>query len=595
MAKLRWMTQPTGAVLTFMLLAVLVNAPYLWGGFQADDIIFLNLFAQDPLPFPRWKGIWSCVDVTAFDAIWWRDPDALGAFWRPLPSLLIEGSVRLLGPVAFPLHLASLLLHGGIAATIVLICRRLGVQRLVALLAGLLFVLCEDHSMGVGWIATITDMMCVQFTVLALLAHLRWLQERRPLWMALALLAMVLGMACKETGVVTPLVLAVTTAIFPTGRLGEAALKQRLRQGLRDWASWVPQLAVLPAYLVFYELAGMGGMNNLMYLDPIANPLAYGMRLFTHLPPLWLASLTPMMTSLVIFEPALRPPLAIAGAISFLLFLAVLWPLRRQPMLIWGLGLYLLTLLPQIGADATERGLYLPTVFLAPVLALLAVQFAPIARRLWPERSLLPWPTRAAAGWTLGVVLALGALLSIAYPWMFLPSLKAPEHEARTALPRIEHHRPEHVVILNTSGMMVTLYVPEMMVHAYGQPLDIHMLSSGHGVWRVERIDDDSLRLRTDRPGWLTNMFALMMRSDPGLRQGRRHKGPLFEATTEELTPDEQDLLVGRFDFAMPLDDPRLLLLSWNGEVYVRVDPAALPLGHAVDLVDNSDIWASMM
>jgi hypothetical protein len=595
MAKLRWMTQPTGAVVTFLLLAVLVNAPYLFGGFQADDIIFLDLFAQDPLPFSRWKGLWSCVDVAAFDAIWWRDPDALGAFWRPLPSLLIEGSVRLLGPIALPLHLASLLLHGGIAATLVLICRRLGVERLPSLLAGLLFLLCEDHSMGVGWIATITDMMCVQLTVLALLAHLRWLQERRPLWMVLAILAMALGMACKETGVVTPLVLVATTGVFPTGRLGDGSLLDRLRQGLRDWASWVPPLAVMPAYLLFYKLAGMGGMNNLMYLDPMANPLGYSARLFTHMPPLWLASLTPMMTSLVIFEPALRAPMAIAGALCFLVFLAVLWPLRRQPLLTWGLGLYLLTLLPQLGADATERALYLPTVFLAPVLALLLVQLAPIARRLWPERPLLPWPTRVAAGWVGAVVLVLGALLSLAYPWMFLPGLKAPEHEARTALPRIEYHRPEHVVILNTSGMMVTLYVPQMMLHAYDRPLDVHMLSSGHGRWQVERIDEDSLRLRTDQAGWLTNMFALMMRSDPTLRQGRKIKGPLFMTTLEELTPDEQDLLVARFDLAMPLDDPRLLLLSWNGEVYVRVDPAELPLGQAVDLVDNADIWASMM
>lgn len=588
------LVRPRMVIPAFLLLALLINAPYLFGGFQADDLIFLNVLAEDPLPFARWKGLWSCTEVAAFEGMWWMDPGAIGTFWRPLPSLLIEGSVRLLGPVAFPLHLASLLLHGGVAAGLVLACRRLGLEPLLALLAGLFFLFCEDHSMGVGWIATITDMMCVQLIVLALLAHLRWLQDRRPGWILASLLAMGLGMACKESGVVAPMILVVTTGLFPTGRLGDEPLMPRLGRGVRDWASWVPQLVMVPLYLGLYKLAGMGGMDNLMYLDPMADPLAYGQRLFTHLPPLWLGSLTPMMISLVIFEPALRAPLAIAGALSFACFLAVLWPLRRHPLLPWTLGLYLLTLLPQLGADATERALYLPTVFLAPLLALLAAQWAPIGRRLWPDRPSLPRGTRIAAAYTALVILGLGAALSAGYPWMFVGSLRAPEREARTALPALEQAQPRHVAVLNSSGMMVALYVPDLLIHVSGQDLDVQLLSSGHGVWTVERLDQASLRLRTDRPGWLTHMFALMTRSDPTLVQGRTIHRELFDATLEELTPDAQDVLAVRFDFAMPLDDPRLLLLSWDGQAFVPIDPAQLPEGEPVQLVDNSNIWASM-
>ncbi len=449
--------------------------------------------------------------------------------------------------------------------------------------------------MGVGWIATITDMMCVQLTVLALLAHLRWLQERRAGFLFASLLAMTLGMACKESGVVAPVILVATTGLFPTGRIEEGSLTERIRRGVRDGASWVPQLALVPLYLGFYRLAGLGGMNNLMYLDPMADPLAYGLRLFTHLPPLWLASLTPMMTSLVIFEPALRAPLAVAGALTMAAFLALLWPLRRHPLLPWSLGLYLLTLLPQIGADATERALYLPTVFLAPGLALLAVQLRPIARRIWPDRPAASWPTRIGAGWVVWLILGSGTLLSLGYPWMFVPSLQAAEREVRTALPAIEAHAPEHVAVLTTSGMMVTLYVPDVMVHLADRPLDVRLLSSGHGIWSVERLDEGSLRLRTDRPGWLSGLFTQMMRSEPTLEQGRRIEGPLFDATLEDLTPDREDVLTVRFDFHMPLDDPRLLLLGWDGEAYQRVDPASLEPGHRVPLLDNSDIWATMM
>jgi hypothetical protein len=593
-ALLERVTRPWGATLAFLLLAVLVNAPYLFGGFQADDVIFLEVLARDPLPYPRWKGLWACTDVAAFDSMWWMDPGALGSFWRPLPSLLFEGSVRLLGPVAFPLHLASLLLHGGIAASLVLLCRRLGMAPLLAALAGLLFLLCEDHSMGVGWIATITDLMCVQLCMLGLLAHQRWLRGRRWGWLLASMLSVALGMACKESGVVAPLILVATTGLLPRGVLGTGGLWQRLRAGTADLASWLPQLLMVPAYLGFYAWAGMGGMDNLMYLDPMAHPGAYGLRLFTHLPPLWLASLTPMMTSLVFFEPALRAPLAVAGALCFAAFLVVIWPLRRHPLLPWSLGLYLLTLLPQLGADATERALYLPTVFLAPLLALLSAQLAPIARRLWPERPLAPRLTRLGAGWTLGVILAVGAALSVAYPWMFLPSLQAPEREARTAAAIIQERRPERVAVLSTSGMMVTLYTADMLAYTSGHELDVTLLSSGHGVWTVERLGERSLRLRSDRPGWLSNMFALMVRREPQLSLDRRYETSLFTVTPEELSADGTDLLAARFDFAIDLDDPGLLLLRWGEEGFQRVDPAELPVGQAVALTDNADIWASM-
>jgi hypothetical protein len=338
----------------------------------------------------------------------------------------------------------------------------------------------------------------------------------------------------------------------------------------------------------------MGGMNNLMYLDPMAEPAAYGLRLFTHLPPLWLASLTPMMTSLAIFEPALRAPMAVVGALTFACFLALLWPVRRHPILLWSLGLYLLTLLPQIGADATERALYLPTVFLAPLLAVVLSQWGPVARRMVATPPKPPPAGRLSAIWVAWVILITGAVLSAGYPWMFVGSLGASEREARTSLPALEAAQPSHVAVLNTSGMMVTLYVPDLLPHTSGMELEVQVMSSGHGVWSVERIDQDSLRLRTDRPGWLSHMFALMMRTEPVLEQGRVIDQGLYAVTMEELTPDKLDLLTARFDFDRPLDDASLLLLSWDGEGFVRVDPATLPLGKEVQLVDNSNIWAAM-
>ena len=40
-------------------IALLLNFAYLLSGFQADDLIFLNMRKMDPLPFSGWAGFWS--------------------------------------------------------------------------------------------------------------------------------------------------------------------------------------------------------------------------------------------------------------------------------------------------------------------------------------------------------------------------------------------------------------------------------------------------------------------------------------------------------------------------------------------------------
>ena len=127
--------RPRHALAVLFGLAVLMNLPYLWGGFQADDILFLDLLAQDPLPFSRWLGIWSADDLPAFTNLWWADPDFSGAFWRPIPSLVIEGSLALFGETAVPLHLLSLVLHGLVTSLLYLLVRRAGVSHGSSLVA----------------------------------------------------------------------------------------------------------------------------------------------------------------------------------------------------------------------------------------------------------------------------------------------------------------------------------------------------------------------------------------------------------------------------------------------------------------------------
>ena len=117
-----------------LLVSLAYNWYYLTGGFHADDLLLINLLREDPLRFSRWLGLWSIFDFPAWNSIWWVDPDVAGAFCRPLTSLAFEGSIRLFGETALPLHLLSIVLHGLVAWGLYLFVRRLTGRGLLAIL-----------------------------------------------------------------------------------------------------------------------------------------------------------------------------------------------------------------------------------------------------------------------------------------------------------------------------------------------------------------------------------------------------------------------------------------------------------------------------
>jgi hypothetical protein len=583
------------AIVVLPVLAFVFNWPYLMGGFGGDDVIFLNLMDQDPLPYSRWQGVWSTSDYPFLDNLWWMDwknSSMGGIFWRPIPSLVIEGSVHLFGKVAFPLHVLSILLHGGIAVLLYLLVRRLSGRHGLALLAGLFFVACEDHSMVVGWISTIPDPLCVLFIMMALLCHAKWLKHRNPAAMAGALLALAAAMVCKETASIAPVAMVLLTLFMPGGAdesIGDrTGLKQRMARGIRDYLSWLPAVLVLIAYLGIYKAMGLGDINTLVYINPLANPAGFLAHMVPHLPVLWLGTFTPIPPFATMLVPGWLVPMAILGLVVFLAYFASLWPLLRKPFLLWALVFYLVSLLPQVGTDASERGLYFPMVSAAFLLAALAAGIGPRAR---PKLS--RW-TRVMGWVALLGILCPGVLLSAAMPWLYMPGFSKPERELRTALPHIEDHEPEHVLILNASSMMLNIYTWDTLNHLSDRPQDVWILSAAHGVFSLERTGESSFTIRTDRAGWLDNIFVRMFRTSSRLKPGRRYETAIFTATLEKLTKSKGDVLAVRFDLERPLDDPGWLFLYWNGEAFVPMDIASRKIGEPVELADTSDLWKAM-
>lgn len=593
----RFWQRPAFALVLLPLLAILLNAPFLSAGFFADDFFFLNALRNDAADFSRWQGMWAMKDYSAFEAVWWMDHDWHGQFFRPLPSLVLEGSIRLFGENPFPLHLLTLLLHASVCACLYWLVRQLTGRHGLAFLAALFYVVCEDHALTVGWIAAITDVLCVQFILLGLISHIRWLRSRKPTSLVISLAMIVIAMGCKETAVAAPVAIMLLTFLMPRGPEGLqpiANIKGNVTAGLGDLSSWVPHAALLVIYLGIYKGFGLGPGSNLIYIDPLADPVALLAQATYRLPVMWLGTFTSWPPFLVMIWESTKLPMAAAGLIVFVMWVVALCSFRRYPVAIWAFLLYHAALFPQLSTDANERSLYFPMVPAVILLALVVSSIRPLARRMLPDLPVRKRWTKFVGWFAIVTALVPGIIISAARPHVMNAAFGRPERELITAIPLTERHHPTDVVILNTSSLMLTLYTYDIINFHSDRQLKVWPLSSANGVFSLERIGDSSFVMRDDRHGWLGNWFARVLRTEDSLRPGRSYETPVFFATLEELTEDGRDALTVRFDFKQSLDDPDLLFLCWNGSSFEPLDIAALELGQSVELFDSSDLWAAL-
>lgn len=590
-------------LVVLLLISFAFNWYYLLGGFYLEDMAFVSMVRQESPHYERWKGFWAEGDLSAFTGVWWKDEGLRASFWRPIPSLVIEASIRLFGETAFPLHLLLVLLHGCVAFTIYLLFKMLTKRTFVALLSALLFLACEDHSMVVGWISTGTDIICVFFANVSLLAHAAWLQKRRVSFLVGSLISLVIALGSKESAVIIPILIASMSALMPDGRDMEgqiqftrfSTLYADTRAFLRDWLSWAPAIVILAIYLGIYKGLDPAGMRNLMYVDPFSQPVEYLKHLVLHLPVMWMATTTIVPPSLVMFSPRSLIPLAALGLICFGVWIAALWPLRGRAVVIWAMLVFIIALLPQLAADASERGMYFPYVGASFLLAVPLGSILPLAGRIISHVFPGPLWTRAFGWYVLVGVLIAGALLSALYPYSFAPGFTMLERETMTALPHMEERKPQHTIMLNTSGVMNTFYPPIIIEYHRRQPTDVRILCSCNAIVTIERTGDESFVIRSDRPGWLSNFFARALRVEPVLQQGRVYRNDLFSATLLRLTDDRLDTLAVRFDMHTSLSDDSILFLYWDRRAFRPIDLAALPVGERKQLADTSNVWASLM
>jgi hypothetical protein len=422
-------------------------------------------------------------------------------------------------------------------------------------------------------------LLCALFLNLAFLCHIVARGVRKAWLFALSLALFLAAMASKETAAVYPLIVTAYEFFYPQGAVpleGEVreGLMARVRLFLRSWWAWAIPLAVLAAYMALYR-GLIPPMRSLAYVDPFTQPGRYLALVLGNLPVMFLALLTQMLPSLVLMFPGILPFFTAAGLLLVALLLWALHPYRRERALWLAPVVFLLGLLPGLAAEVGERLLYFPSAYGLFVVAWLMLQIPPLQRRFTPDAPPGVRLLGPAWGWySLASALILPVILLFVYPWMWIPSFRLPEQSVLDSLPLIEEDIHEHVVYLNTNSSFNTFYLPEIYRYHRGGYMDLRLLSSFNGRLLARQESEHTLALKTGDASWLGNMFARVLRVTPELEVGDVYTTPLFTATILAVTPGGRDVQAVRFEFILPLDDPSLLLLYYDGGHYRRWQPS---------------------
>jgi tetratricopeptide (TPR) repeat protein len=227
------------AVAVLVAYAPALRAGWIW---DDDSYVTANALVQraDGL-----AGIWGLARDPATGGLISNTPQyypfVFTSFW-------IEHALFGLDPFVF--HLTNVLLHMATAGLLWRLLLRLGLPG--AGFAAALFALHPMHVESVAWVTERKNVMSGAFYLLAFLAYLRFDDERRSRWWALAVLAFVAALLSKSVTATLPIL------------LGVAVFWRHERLGWRELAPILPFLALgvfsgwFTAWLEVFKVGAQG-------------------------------------------------------------------------------------------------------------------------------------------------------------------------------------------------------------------------------------------------------------------------------------------------------------------------------------------------
>ncbi len=377
------------------LLLVFAAAAVYWSGLSAPFIFDDRAAIEENVELRQWPDIARVLKSA---------PPETPLSGRPVASLTFALNYAVGGSDVRGYRLVNIAIHAACALLLFALVRRtvstlpFGRQgspspENLAFAAALLWVVHPLNSEVVCYLSQRTDSLMGFFALLTLLASVRAREStHQDLWQAAALTSASLGMACKETMVVVPVLVVLYDRIFVFGSLREAFAARGRFYGTVA-ASWI-----VLAFVVFSTprtfAAGFSSTdpsvwNYLLHQTVVITKyltlsvwprglvLFYGWAMPTSLAAVWpYAILVSALAALAVVALWRRPALGFLGAWFFI----TLAPTS--------------SLAPVAGEVGAERRMY---------LSLMAVVVLGVVGAVWVWR-------RLAAGWPPGVALARGRL-----------------------------------------------------------------------------------------------------------------------------------------------------------------------------------------
>ncbi len=583
----------------FFIVSLVIFYPYITNKFHADDFFFVSIL-EEKIPFNPLAGFWALDfdDIKTFESLWWADDGVNGKFFRPIPSLVFSLFFLIFGrDAALPLHFLSVLLHALVSFTVFLLFFRLSKRYTISLAAAFIYLICEDHSMTIGWIATNTDILAVLFINLALIFHVDYRERFIKKRFLLANVFLVIAFLCKETAVITPFAIMLYEFILSEPKTEQKNIFKRFYQraisffGIRKY--WRVSFFLLIAYIAFYKLAGFG-INNIMYFDPFKKTALYLSNLIIGIPTMFSGLMTVYPIGLNLFYHDYITITVLLGIIFYILISIGLIKFWKEKVIHFCFLLFILALLPQLSTEASERQLYFPMVPGSFLLSFLIFQIPFLKKKFLKDHASGIKYFNSVLGYYLAFTsIFLALYLSFYYAHTYPQSFESIENVVLDSKKFIDDEENDKIVYLNTTGQFSTFYINDIIRYHFNEYKDVHILSSFNGNIWIKQISEKSFALKTDQSGWLSNMFAKIVRTLPKIEVGKKYTNELFTSTIVRTTLDNEDALSVKFDFKSSLD--KILFIYYDGEEFQKFKFNNSKMETWQFLGDTSDIMKSMM
>lgn len=611
-------------------LGVYVHWPSVSSGFRSDDFPQRAMLTGE-FPSPR-----SALDLFNFasgaaDDIerlsdfgylpWWTAPNLRLRMWRPLASALAAGDHALFGDDARMHHVHSLAWYALLCAIAARAYRR-WLTWPAALVATLAFALEEGHTVPIGWLANRSTLIATALGLLALELHVRFREGRagqalsasgerdvRPAQGADSRSAARV-LAATGTALCTGLALLAGEYAF-TALAYVLAYELLRREPVRARLRGALPVAIPTAcYLIAHTLVGSDVVGSGYYISPLRDPLAYAEAALLRIPALfadltlglpadWFNGVGPLRNEILgleWFSPEvwLRLPSwpfwnALIGCAALALA-ALIWrrglpripPERRRGLSVLALGA-LLSLLPAAGSLPGDRLIVAAAFGVSGLLATLLVEAFPRpavrvregAAWVWRRRPVSPWAALAFAAalivvGPLGVPRVWNQATDYAFGAeglrMWSAEAELPERDAADS----------RVYVLTTADFTTAANLPFVRL-AFGRPLprSYRRLCPAMAPIDVRRTGERSLEilvLASDIQG--SAQPSLYRSASAPIETGHRARLPGLDVTVLQARAGNPALM--RFDFDLPLEDPRLWFLESSLNGLRRIDPPAI-------------------